>query len=169
MPQIEEEDARRELARRFLRSLGPATPRSFSRWAAVSEGDGRATFDAIDRELREVEWPGGEGVLLADDVEALVTARPVVGVRLIPFGSDPILQPGNEVVGRDGAHGRAVLPPWASTGLVLKDGEVVAAWGRNQGRISLFALASLDKKRRLEIEEEAVSLPFVTNAAPVWR
>ena len=168
VPVMDEEDARRELARRFVRSIGPAGPRRFTRWAAVSESDADATFEAISPELVDVEWPGGRGFLLADDAERLENAEPVVGIRLVPFGGDPVLQPGNEIVLTDESQRRDALPPWASTGLVLADDDVVAAWGRRKGRISLFALCSLDNRRRMQIGEEARSTPFGTAADPVW-
>jgi hypothetical protein len=167
-PEMDEEDARRELARRFLRSLGPADPTSFTRWAAVSESDARATFDALAGELVEIECPGGKGWLLADDGERLVAAEPVAGIRFLPFGGDPVLQRGNEIELGHAAR-RAALPPWASTGLVLADGDVVASWGRRQGRITLFAPASLGDARRGEIEEEAATAPFGSGKSSVWR
>jgi hypothetical protein len=159
-PLMDEEDARRELARRFLRSLGPAQPEQFARWAAVGVADARATFDAISSELVETKWPGGAGVMLARDAEDLAIAAPVAGVRLLPFGADPLLQPGNEVLHLEAAYRRGALPPWASTGLAVIDGEAVASWGRSGRRVRIFSLTELEPQRREAIQCEAESMPF---------
>lgn len=169
-PQIDEEDARVELARRFLRSLGPATPEQYTRWAAVRADDARATFAALSSELVEVEWPGGHGVLLTADVDHLVRATPVGGVRLLAFGGDPVLQPGDHVVLAGPGHRRQALPPWSSTGVVLSEGRVVAAWGRRQGRVSVLPLASLSPAEVEAIEEEVSTMPVPGGrASVVWR
>jgi hypothetical protein len=166
--QGDEEEARRELARRFLHSLGPATPERFSRWAAVGGDDARATFDALAGELVAVE--SGEGYVLADDADDLMAAEPVAGTRLLAFGGDPVLQPGTDVLPSEAGRRREELPPWASTGLVLADGEPVASWGRRQSRVTLFPFLPLGVRREDEIEREARSLPV--HGAPVrvaWR
>src|SRR5437667_11314212 len=63
------EPARPELARRFLRSVGPPTPKAFARWSgggAGSFGSSRrgcrsgaeTTFRSLEKELTEVEFEG---------------------------------------------------------------------------------------------------------------
>jgi hypothetical protein len=161
----DEEEARRELARRFLRSLGPATPELFAAWAGVAEGDARETFRAIAGELVAVEWEGGVGWLLAADADALAAAEPLEGTRLVPFGGDPVLQPGYE-----GWPRREGLPPWACSGLAVVDGEAVAAWGRRGQRVTLMALGALSARQCDEVEREASSLPVTAARVEVmWR
>ncbi|HEV2786528.1 MAG TPA: crosslink repair DNA glycosylase YcaQ family protein [Solirubrobacteraceae bacterium] len=168
--EMDEEAARRELARRFLRSLGPAGPARFTRWAAVGKADAVATFDAIADELVSVEWPGGSGFILAEDADELARAEPVAAVRFVAFGGDPVLQPGEDVVAADRSARRAAMPPWAATGLVLIDGEPVAAWGRSHGRITILARAAPARERRPEIEAEALGMPLPGGAPQiVWR
>ncbi len=118
--EIDEEEARRELARRFLRSLGPAGPARFTRWAAVSKSDAQATFDAIRHELVEVHCSRSTGFVLAEDAERLARVEPVSAVRLVAFGGDPVLQPGEQIVAVDRSCRKAALPPWACTGLVQR-------------------------------------------------
>lgn len=167
---MDEEEARRELGRRFLRSLGPTGPARFTRWAAISDTDAKATFEALRDELVEVRCSGASGFVLAEDAEQLARAKPVSAARLVAFGGDPVLQPGEAIVAADRSQRKAALPPWACTGLVLLDGETVAAWGRSQGRITILPLAPLGRDRRHQIEAEALGMPIPGAAARVlWR
>ncbi len=168
--EMDDEDARRELARRFLHSLGPAGPARFTRWAAVTRSDASATFDAIRDELVEVQCSGSFGFVLAEDAEALTQAKPPSAVRFVAFGGDPVLQPGEDVVAADPSHRKGALPPWACTGLVLLGSDVVASWGRSQRRVTILALASLDQQQRHTIEAEARAMPLPDGAPDVlWR
>ncbi len=168
--EMDEEEARRELARRFLRSLGPAGPAGFIRWAAVSTTDAKVTFDAIRDELVEVRGTGGAGFVLAEDAERLERAKPASGARFVAFGGDPVLQPAEQIVAADRSLRKAALPPWACTGLVLLDSAVVAAWGRSQGRVTILPLASLDCRGRRQIEAEAQGFPLPGDTPDVvWR
>ncbi len=168
--ELDEEDARRELARRFLRSLGPAGPRRFTRWAAITRADAEATFAALRDELIEVRCSGDSGFVLAEDAEQLAQTKPVSAVRFVAFGGDPVLQPGEDIVAAERSHRKAALPRWACTGLVLLDGDVVAAWGRSQGRVTILPLASLDHERRRAIEAEALQMPIPGTATEaLWR
>lgn len=158
--EMDEEEARRELARRFLRSLGPAGPARFTRWAAVSNTDAKATFDALADELVAVGWSGGSGFVLAEDVDHLARAKPVSTARFVAFGGDPVLQPGEQLVAAARSQRKAALPAWACTGLVLLDSRVVAAWGRSQGRLTILPLAPLNPDDTRRIEAEAIRMPI---------
>ena len=46
-PEGDPADARLELARRYLRVLGPATPAAFAGWAGIRPPVGRAVFEAL--------------------------------------------------------------------------------------------------------------------------
>jgi len=167
-PEGDPEEARLELVRRYLRSLGPAQPAQFMRWAAVGADDAEASFHAIRDELVECEWDGGSGLLVAADAERLSSATPVCGLRLLAFGGDPVLQPGDEIVIAD--QRRANLPRWACSGLALLDGEPVASWGRSGQRITLTGLRQLDHDLAVRLEQEALGVP---NPQPIreamWR
>src|SRR2546422_11280749 len=93
--------ARLELARRFLRSVGPWTPKEVAWWSggwAASFGastrgelsDAQQTFRSLEKELGEVEFEGQQGWTLRTDRSRLERAAPVETVRLLPAG-DPYL------------------------------------------------------------------------------
>src|SRR5438270_876818 len=58
-PEIKPQEARSELARRYLHVFGPATPEAFSTWAGVGGGEARATFAALGKALTAVQTPLG--------------------------------------------------------------------------------------------------------------
>jgi winged helix DNA-binding protein len=145
--ELEVDEARLELARRFLAWHGPATAAQFARWAGVSRADAAETWARLAPDLIPVGVDGGARHLLARDEEVLARAAPQSGVRLLPSG-DPFL------VADRGSTGAATPPvppptrddrgaPVTSTllnslaGRVLLDGRLRGAWGRNQHRLSI--------------------------------
>src|SRR6478672_10595415 len=58
-PDITAEEARLELARRYLHVFGPTTPTSFARWAGITPRGGANAFDTLSRSLTEVRMPIG--------------------------------------------------------------------------------------------------------------
>lgn len=82
----DEDEALREICRRFLRTYGPARPVDFCEWfssAAFRVADARTLFDGLGAELREVSVEGRRSFVLAGDDSF---AAPAVGdeVRLLP-------------------------------------------------------------------------------------
>jgi hypothetical protein len=171
------EGARLELARRYLRSLGPGDARRFQRFAAVGRADAEYTFAALAPELVEVEVErNGSGFVLASDLEMLMGAPAVEGARLLPQGADPVLQPieswlfgarptgGHlELLGID-------LPSWCIGGILLLHGETVGSFGRTGGTFVLVALKKIGTLGRRLLEAEAWSAPLPGGVARVvWR
>jgi hypothetical protein len=170
-PTIDDEVARRELARRFLRSLGPPGPRQLSCWAGVEPADARETFTAVRRagELVDVRIGGqGRGVLLASDEQALRTATPVLGVCLLPHGADPVLQSAEPVISSVRARSGGVevdehgdwrrLPRTVLGGVAVLDEQAVAAFGRVGGKVILLPLRGLAGDQRDTVEAAALAL-----------
>src|SRR2546427_378154 len=86
---------------RFLRSVGPSTPKEFAWWSGGWAGsfgastrgelsDAQQTFRSLEKELGEVEFEGQQGWTLRTDRSRLERAAPVETVRLLPAG-DPYL------------------------------------------------------------------------------
>ncbi len=87
-PEIDADDARRELARRHLRCFGPTTAARLARWTGVEARDAALTWSSIEAELEPVDIDGVEGerrFMLEADVDALLAAEPIAGVRLLPY------------------------------------------------------------------------------------
>jgi len=161
------EAARLELARRFLHWYGPAGPMHLAKWAGISREDAEASWRALEPEMAPVALAGrGRWMLQADQDDLAGVQRPR-GVRLLPAG-DPCLF----MVDPDDGSGPAAPPvrqPDPSAGITSRvlnslmgrtsvDGEIVGAWGRSGGDVTLDAWPSLPRGRRAEVEAAAEAL-----------
>jgi hypothetical protein len=162
-PDVDESDACRELARRYLHIFGPATAERFARWAGIAGSSAATAFASLVRSLLPVRSPLGDEWLLADDEPAMRAAQPAGGpARLLPSGDAYFLL--------DGAERELLVPPddrrerlWTSRvwpGAVLAEGEIRGTWRRAQHTVRIDAWARLSRGMRDAIEAEARALPI---------
>jgi Winged helix DNA-binding domain len=170
-PSIDPEDARRELARRFIHWYGPTTRQRLASWTGVKPADATETWKAIEPELAEVRT--GRFMLEAD-VEALEHAEPVEGVRLLPQ-DDPFTKFDHDLLVTDERLRLRALPrtgqsPGYIPGSILVDGEIVGAWQRQQRKVTLHPFSKLSARVREAIEREALSMPIAgpTEPSVIW-
>ena len=162
-PEIEPHEARRELARRYVRVCGPATSEAFGTWAGVGGAEARAAFDALSPSLTEVCTPVGDAWILSRDEPGFrEPSEPSAAVRLLPSGDTYFLHwgAGRELLIPDAAR-RAEL--WTSRvwpGAVLVAGEIVGTWRRSQADLSVQPWRRLTHAERDAVEAEAHSLPL---------
>jgi hypothetical protein len=162
-PDVEEDEARRELARRFLHALGPATADDFARWAGVRPAAARAAFAAIADEMIGVTTPLGDAAALAADEPSLrAQSDPDPAVHPLPSGDVYFLLWGGarrllvpDAARRDGLWTSRVWP-----GAVLVDGEVVGIWRRSTHVVTLTPWTRTTATLRSRIEEAATALPL---------
>jgi hypothetical protein len=176
-PEVDVEDARRELARRFLHWFGPASLRRLTLWSGVSPADARTTWAAIRDELVETAIDGDPAAearfILAADIDAIRSAPPVVGVRLLPI-DDPYTKLDHELLVPDASQRRRVLPkpsetPGYAPAAVLVDGEIVGAWQRQGRRATIHPFHRLSPAVREAIEAEALAFPIAGPGEAVVR
>jgi hypothetical protein len=158
-PEIEPEQARYELARRYLHWLGPGTAETFGRWAGIDEGDARQTWNALAPELRPVEFGKGERAILAADADALSSADQPSGVdgvvRLLP-PNDPYLWPDRGLLVDSAAQYAALYQPKGeAAGAISVDGTIVGVWARQQNRVTLRPWAPLSAATREAVTDAA--------------
>jgi hypothetical protein len=161
-PDVDEEDARLELARRYLHVFGPATVDDFARWAGVNGTDARATFDGLASELVTVETPIGDGLVSASDEASLAqTSDPVTGVRLLPSGDALYLLWGSQrelFVADETRRGEL----WTSRvwpGALLVDGEIVGTWSRRGTTVDLDPWRALSTAEQTAVDGAIAGLP----------
>ena len=163
---MEPRDARRELARRYLRIFGPATVASFARWAGLGNTEARDAFAALAGILAPVHTPLGDAWILADDEaafrEAASSSRPSAPARLLPSGDAYCLLwgPDREILVPD-AKRRAEL--WTTRvwpGALLVNGEISGIWRRSAANISIDVWRPLSPAEWEAVEAEASALPL---------
>lgn len=161
---IDEEDARRQLLRRFLHWLGPATPAQFARWARVNRSDAAATWQAERSDLVPVGRDAEGGWVLAEDEPGLRSpAAPAEGsVRFLPLG-DPYLYPHgglrlpavpeevNDRLRRAGATARLIN---SLAGRLLVGGAIAGSWGRSANAVTLAPWRRFSDQDRESIRAE---------------
>jgi hypothetical protein len=168
---VDVEEARLELARRFLAWLGPATSEQYAKWAGVEERDAVATWDALGarRELATVTLGRHDRSMLAADVDALCDGdrQPAIrGVRLLPMG-DPYLARDRALLVRD-KHEYAALfrPQKYLPGAILLDGRLAGTWSRQQHRVTLRPWVTIAGDDAARVEEEAHSFSGPLGRSP---
>lgn len=162
-PEARPADARRELARRYLRVFGPATAGGFARWAGISRKAASVTFGALAGSLLAVRSPLGEEWLLAEDETLLRTEpAPTAPARLLPSGDAYFLLDGAErtlLVPRADRRAR-LWTPRVWPGALLVDGEIRGTWRRAQHTVRIETWERLSPAARAAVEAEAASLPL---------
>jgi hypothetical protein len=162
-PRLDPSEARLELARRYLRVFGPATPEAFAGWAGIPARGGVVAFDALRGSLTPVRIAVGDAWILTRDEPAFRGAPgPTASARLLPSGDAYILLQGNdrELLVPDADRRRALWTPRVWPGGVLVEGEVVGTWRRAEVTVTVQAWCRLSRTARDAVEAEAESLPL---------
>ncbi len=167
-PAIDPEDARRELARRFLHWLGPGTAGGLARWTGVTPADAKVTWAGIEPELTAVEVDADvrdrRRFILTADLDALQHAGPIEGARLLPF-DDPFTKLDKALLVPDPDRRVKSVPasghsPGYIPGAMLLDGEVVGGWQRQGRRVRLHPFGPVPGRARELFEAEALTMPI---------
>jgi hypothetical protein len=165
-PGVDDDEARLELARRYLRWHGPADDRQFARWAGVCRADAAETWRRLAPELVPVALDGRARSLLATDETRLVGAAPPAGARFLPMG-DPYLHldVGTVVPTVPPAVAEREPEPGVSRRLlnslacrVMVDGDLVASWGRAAAKLTIAPWGPPDPATRDAIDGETGSM-----------
>ncbi|HLY86592.1 MAG TPA: winged helix DNA-binding domain-containing protein [Gaiellaceae bacterium] len=174
----DDDEALREVCRRFLRAYGPARPADFSEWFASSTfkvADARALFAELGAGLEEVAVDGRPSFVLAGDRSF---PSPGDRVRLLPeydayvMGSrerDRLVP--DHVRELIASHGRGRYEGPAGVRLVLVDGIAAGLWERRKRGKRLELTVRLTqragRKRQAELHREAVRLGAFLGLEPV--
>jgi Winged helix DNA-binding domain len=159
-PPADPETARIELCRRHVHVFGPTTPAAFAWWAGVSSRDARHSFEVLAPELMRVDYDGYPSWILAADETAIVTTRPMRGVRFL-VASDLRLfgQDRTRLFVGPGLRRHTPLQDTFHPGGLLIDGAIAGAWGRRAGRVTVRTQGPLPAAARRAIRVEAESMP----------
>ncbi len=161
-PDVDAQDARLELARRYLHVFGPAIALEFAAWAGIAAAAGPVAFQALQASLVPARTPTGNGwILESDEASFRAPGRQATTVRLLPSGDVYYLHQGagRELLVPDPAHRAELWTPRVWPGAVLVDGEIVGTWRRSQADVTIAVWRPLSADRRRALEAEAASLP----------
>jgi hypothetical protein len=130
------EEALAELARRFLRGYGPATPADLAAWSGLGRREADAAWRAIAGELVEVATPAGPTWILRRSSRTVAAAiRSPVPVRLLPAFDTLLLGYADRTPFVPARHARRVN---AGGGMIrstiLADDGVVGTWSMHHER-----------------------------------
>jgi hypothetical protein len=164
---IDGEEARRELARRYLRWHGPGTARRFATWAHVPPADAAETFRQLAPELIPVAVNREPRCAHALDEQALRVAEVEPGVRFLMLG-DPLLAMDRAlfdppVASRPGPtideRGRGVSSRLRNSlaGRILVDGALIGSWGRREHHLAVHLWRTPGTATRRRVGAEAAS------------
>lgn len=173
----DEDEALREVCRRFLHAYGPARPVDFGEWFGASTfkaREARALFDELASELEEIAVDGRPSFVLAGDRSF---PSPDGQVRLLPeydvyvMGSRErdllVPEPVRELISR---HGRGRYEGPAGVRLVLVDGLAAGLWERKRRdkrlELRVRLTGRLGRERRVELEREAARLGVFLGLEP---
>lgn len=155
--ELDPEAALEELARRFLRGYGPATPADLAAWSGLPRRAAEAAWSSLHGELVEVTVPGGRAWLRSRDVRSRRAAagRPAP-VRLLPAFDTLLLGYADRTPLVPAANARQVN---AGGGMirptVLTDDGIVATWSIRRGGVEVAPFGSLGTETQREIDREA--------------
>ena len=141
---VDDEDAGRELFRRFLRAYGPATHQDFAAWwGGGVVGTARQLLRSLEDDLELVQAEGREAWVLAEDAELLRSLDPPRSIHLLPvFDVYTLHYRPREAFLPPNAYERIYRTAGWISPVVLVDGVVAGVWEHKK------------RARRLEVRVE---------------
>ena len=169
---IDPDEAIVEIARRYLRTYGPATRNDFARWWGAWPGAGQAAWSGLARETVSVSIDGVPADLMPADLDVIRKARLARRVMLLP-SFDPYLMgyaTRDHLVDKAFASKVSRIAGWISA-VVLVDGRIAGTWThvqKNQAlRLTVERFANLDREAKSELKDCAEALAEALGATDV--
>jgi hypothetical protein len=160
-PEIDFEEAHRELCRRHVRAFGPTTPAAYAWWSGLSPKDARQIWQLVVPELLEVELEGHRAWILAEAEEAVRSPQQPSGARFLAAPELRLLGQDRHrlFAGPGGSKHLDLYDTFHPNGLLL-DGRLAGMWGRRGGHVDLKYAGTVSPATRSAIEAEALTMPI---------
>jgi hypothetical protein len=162
-PAMDPQEARLELARRYLHMFAPSTPEAFATWAGIGRFSGIDAFETLGKSLTRVRTTIGEAWILSRDAPLFRTAPgPAAPARLLPSGDTWFLLQGadRELLVPNESQRRALWTSRVWPGALLVEGETVGTWRRAGHVLTIQPWGRLSRAQRDAVEAEAGSMPL---------
>ena len=147
---LDPDEAIVEVARRYLRSYGPATRIDFARWWGAWPGVANAAWSRLAEEIVPVAVDGARLDLLEDDLMSISKAQFETRVQLLPLFDPYLMGHAKRDHLFDKVHAQKVsrTAGWISA-VVLVDGRVAGTWTHSTNkslsiRVAPFSRLSAD-------------------------
>jgi len=148
------DEARAELARRWLAAFGPATLTDLRWWAGWTAGQARKALAAVA--AVEVDLDGATGFVLPGDVDPVPAPEP--WVALLP-SLDPTPMGWKERDWFVGDHTAALFDATGNIGTTIwADGRIVGAWGQQGTEVVTRLLVEVGQETRDAVDTAAARL-----------
>lgn len=176
--EVDEQEALREVCRRYLRTYGPTTPKDLREWLASRQfkvADARALFDSIATELELVDVEGHAAYVLSGDSDfprsaASVRLLPEYDVYVMGFRERDHLVP-EEIRRQVAAHGRGKYEGPAGVRFLMIDGIAAGLWERKKRgkrlELQVTPARKLTRAERAELDTEAERIGAFLGLEPV--
>jgi hypothetical protein len=160
--EVDEENALREVSRRYVHAYGPATANDFREWFTSPQFkpvQARGLFDSLGDELEQVDVDGRDALVLSGDVEfpklsPTVRLLPEYDVYVMGFRERDHLVP-DAVRAQIAAHGRGRYEGPAGVRFLVVDGVTAGLWERKK-RGKKMELRVAPSKRLTDVQRAAL-------------
>ncbi len=165
---IEPKLALQDIARRYLRAYGPATPEDFAFWWGCRKTLAKKLFQSIEEELEEVEVEGWRAFALRATLPLIQSVEPAEQIHLLPlFDAYTIGVPRDCEPLLAQAYKRQVfnLQGWTFA-VILVNGSIQGVWHYTIRRlqtvvkVNLFTSSTASIRKGIEAEAERLSHLF---------
>lgn len=160
---LESQEPQAELARRYLQAYAPATPEDLASWSGISMRQARAAFQALSKELVQVEIAGSPAWILASASDWIDEPADEPIVRLLPRYDAYLLGYRSRAFMVSDTFARRIHPGGGIIkSTVIVDGCAVGIWRserkKNKTTIVVEPFESLSTKMRSGLEAEVQDL-----------
>jgi hypothetical protein len=169
-PTITPDEARLEVARRYVHILGPTTAEAFAKWLGIGLPQARRAFRSLEPELTAATTDIGDGWILASDEASFrAPAAAAAPARFLPSGDPFWLLWGRdrELVVPDARRRDELWTSRVWPGALLVDGDIVGTWRRAEEKVDVEAWRRLAPAERNAVEAEAASMPLPNLTRPI--
>jgi hypothetical protein len=127
---LEADEARLEVARRYLKAYGPTTLPDISRWWAMRPANARRLLTQLGDEVLPVEIDGTPHLALAGDLAAIEQSAPSKSVRLLPGFDQYVITAGRDTdaILEPALRPRVYRPQGWISPVLLVDGRMRGVW-----------------------------------------
>ncbi len=167
LERVEPDAGRVQLARRYLRAVGPASSNDLQWWSGWSKRDTAAAVAALGEELAAVSLDGGDAWVAAEELERLTGTDPAEGrgVRLLPVWDAYFMAYATSPAGRarqvaPADYGRIYDKSGNGTSTVAVDGVAAGVWelDPDAGTVTVAPFGRPLASRWSELEAQAARL-----------